>query len=113
MIVQGKVWGHTIPIFCKNNVEVNKLKLNKDHRCSKHVHDSKYNMFYVIDGKIKVSTWKNEYELVDEIILIEDQGTIVSPKEYHRFEVLEDSIILEVYWVELDVNDIDREDVGK
>lgn len=112
MIIQGKVWGHTIPVFCKNNVELNKLKLEKGHQCSKHIHDAKYNMFYVIEGKIKVKIWKNDYDLVDETILTADQGTVVSPKEHHRFEVLEDSIILEVYWVELNVNDIQREDVG-
>jgi len=113
MIIQGKVWGHTIPVFCKNNVEINKLKLNRGHQCSKHIHDSKYNMFYVISGEIKVRVWKNEYDLVDETVLTADQGTIVKPKEYHRFEVLQDSVILEVYWVQLDVGDILRADVGE
>ena len=37
----------------------------------------------------------------------------VPPKNYHRFVGIEDSIVYEIYYTELDTNDIVREDVGQ
>lgn len=112
-LIQGKVWGSTRTIFDKNNVMINYLVLDKGHAwCSKHHHQHRYNMFYLISGKVKISTWKNDYDLVDEVILEPEQGTAVSFGEKHRFEVLEDSVMLEIYWVELDPKDIVRDTVG-
>lgn len=112
-MIQGKVWGNTRTIFNKNNTMVNYLILDKGHSwCSKHYHSHRYNMFFLISGKVKIYTWKNDYDLVDETILLPEQSTVVDPGERHRFEVLENSIMLEIYWVELDPRDIIRDDVG-
>jgi len=112
-LIQGKVWGTTRTIFDKNNTIVNYLVLDKGHAwCSKHYHKHRFNMFFLISGKVKIFTWKNDYDLIDETILLPEQGTVVSHGEKHRFEVLENSLMLEIYWVELDPRDIVREDVG-
>ena len=38
--------------------------------------------------------------------------TVAKPGTYHRFKALEDTICYEIYWVELDPSDIERDDVG-
>ena len=69
-------------------------------------------MFYVISGKLQINTWKNDYPLCDSTILQAHERTIIKPGEFHEFVVLEDSVVLEVYWVELKLDDIDRESCG-
>ena len=108
-MLQGKIWGQTNLVFSNCNSEVQYMKCNKDKQCSKHCHTHKYNMFFVISGKIKILVWKNDYNLCDETILGPLDRTIVKPNEYHQFQVLEDSEVLEVYWVELNLSDIKRE----
>lgn len=112
MEVLGKIWGQTSPLFCKNNVEIHRIQINKDAKCSKHKHLCKFNLFYVEKGKLEVLVWKNKYDLVDKTVLFAQQSTIVPPGEYHQFHALENTIAYEIYWVELCAEDIHRENVG-
>ena len=109
---QGKIWGETCEIFSRNNVSVNRISVNKGSCCSKHKHVSKYNIFFVESGKIKVQEWKKDYNLVDETILSPGESCCVTPDNFHKFIGLEDSIVYEIYFVKLLDNDIIREDVG-
>ncbi len=110
--IQGKVWGITQELFFKNNVEMHRIEVKKGGFCSKHKHEHKYNSFFVESGKLKIKIWKNAYNLIDETILTPQCMCIVSPNEYHLFECLEDTVAFEIYWVELDRKDIDRENIG-
>lgn len=113
MNIQGKIWGSTQNLFFKNNVEIHRIQTNKGGSCSKHKHEYKYNMFFVESGKLKIKVWKNDYNLIDETVLTNQQSTVVKPGEYHTFESLEDTIAYEIYWVELLENDILRENCGE
>lgn len=110
---QGKIWGYTQELFTKNNVSIHRIKINKDSCCSKHYHQHKHNIFYVESGKILVQEWKREYDLLDETVLEAGQMCSVPPMNYHKFVGLEDSVVYEIYYVDLDNTDIIREDVGK
>lgn len=111
-MLQGKVWGQTEKLFCKNNVEFHRIEAKKGGYSSKHKHVSKFNAFYIEKGKLKIKIWKNDYDLVDETILQTGQLTVVKPGEFHAFEAIEDTVAYEIYWVELRENDIVRENVG-
>lgn len=110
---QGKIWGETCEIFTRNNVSIHRITINKGACCSKHYHDHKHNIFYVESGKILVQEWKNEYNLLDETTLKSGEMCSVPPKNFHMFVGLEDSIVYEIYYVELNSNDIIRENTGK
>jgi len=115
MIIQGKVWGHTTPLFNKNNVELHIAQIKQGGYCSKHLHKFKYNRFIVLKGKLRVTIWKNygqDVSLEDVSILEASQECTVNPGDFHQFEALEDTTVLEVYWVELSENDITRFDHG-
>ena len=113
MNIQGKVWGITSSLFSKNNVEVNRIVCHKDAFCSKHKHTSKYNMFFVEAGTLEIRVWKKDYDLVDKTILREHENCIVDPGEYHLFKCLEEgTVAFEIYWVEIEKTDIERENVG-
>ena len=110
--IQGKVWGETQPLFCKNNVEIHRIEVNKGGFCSKHKHQYKYNAFFVDSGCLKITAWKNDYDLIDETLVKTGQITTCPPNEYHKFEALEDTVAYEIYWVELNEKDIIRENCG-
>ena len=110
--IKGKVWGVTRELFCKNNVEIHRLEVDAGGRSSKHYHEHKYNLFYVEKGKLAITVWKNDYKLIDKTLLTCGESTVVSPNEYHAFEAIDDTVVYEIYWVELSQNDIFREDCG-
>jgi mannose-6-phosphate isomerase-like protein (cupin superfamily) len=110
--IQGKIWGETQSIFLKNNVEIHRIETRKGGFCSKHKHGYKFNAFFIERGKMKITSWKNDYDLVDETVITDSQMTVVPPGEYHMFESLEDTVAYEIYWVELNEKDIERENCG-
>lgn len=109
---QGKIWGFTQEIFNKNNVSINRIFIKKNSFCSKHYHEHKTNIFFVESGSILVEEWKQEYNLIDKTILNQNESCIIDPKVFHKFTGLEDSIVYEIYYVELSNKDIIREDTG-
>ena len=110
--VQGKIWGNTRDIFSNSNFEIHRIEINKGGYCSKHKHTHKFNAFYIEKGKLKISIYQTDYDLVDDTIAITGDLSIAEPRLYHKFEALEDTICYEIYWTELDTNDIERESVG-
>ena len=112
MNIQGKFWGSTQSLFLKNNVEIHRIEVNEGGYCSKHKHDHKYNAFFVEKGQLKIIIWKNDYDLIDETIISDKQMSVIKPQEYHKFIALEDTVAYEIYWTELDSNDIFRENCG-
>lgn len=114
MDIQGKVWGQTTPLFCKNNVEIHRIEGVAGGFCSWHRHNMKFNRFFIESGVLKITVQKDygSGTLEDVTILEAGQQTTVSPGQFHKFEVLEDCVAYEIYWVELDPDDIDRLTVG-
>ena len=111
MNIQGKIWGHTSKLFNKNNVEIHRICGKKGGFCSKHKHMHKYNMFFIEKGQLTITQWKNG--LVDETPITYGQSCCIPPEDYHMFRVDEDdTVAYEIYWVEIQENDIIREKLG-
>lgn len=109
----GKVWGETEQIIANGSVEMHRVSINKGAMCSQHMHQSKWNGFYVITGALIVRVWKNDYDLTDETIIRAGEFCQVRPGEYHQFEALADTDAIELYWTALDTGDIVRRSVGQ
>lgn len=112
MIKNGKVWGETSPLLETKLFEMHKIIFSNGHKCSEHKHKTKFNAFLCLKGLLLVRVWKNDYDLVDETVLSSGQMTIVKPGEFHQFEALSDGEAIELYWSELDTNDIERRNTG-
>lgn len=108
---QNKIWGVTSLVWTGNNTEVHRIESIKGGYCSKHKHEHKYNLFYVENGELLVEIWK-ENDVIDKTFLHGGETTVVPPGVYHRFTSTENTNALEVYWIDLDKNDIIREDQG-
>ena len=108
----GKIWGETELILANNSLEFHRIDYKAGGVCSKHKHEWKWNGFYVVSGKMKISVWQKDYDLVDETILGPGEFTAVKPGMYHTFEGLEDGVAFELYWANFSHNDIVRENTG-
>mgnify|MGYP001555354800 FL=1 len=108
----GKISGQTELVEANGSLEFHRIETKKGGVCSKHLHSFKWNGFYVESGQLLIRVWQNDYDLVDETILCAGEWTKVKPGVYHQFECLEDAVAFEVYWAELNANDIVRETVG-
>jgi len=112
MITQGKIWGQTFSIFQKPNFELHRINVKKGGFCSTHKHKHKHNAFFVESGKLKIKIHQLDYGLIDETIISQGDLSVVKPQHYHSFEALENTIAYEVYWTELNHDDIERKNVG-
>lgn len=107
---QGKVWGDTQLVFAFNSTELHLIRAKAGYRCSRHYHQSKWNRFIVINGRLTIRIFRDGE--LDETILVPGTVTDVPPGVLHEFEADQDTIAVECYWVPLDPLDIERESTG-
>ena len=110
--IAGKVWGQTELVHANGVLEFHRIEYKKGGVCSKHIHEYKWNGFFVESGEMLVRVWQKDYDLVDETILKAGDFTKVKPGVLHQFEGLKDGVAFELYWAQFDNNDIKRETVG-
>ena len=113
-MLMGKVWGTTEPLLITPMIEVHRIKVRSNMKCSIHKHERKWNMFYCVHGIMEIHVRKNDYDLVDVTKLAPGDFTSVKPGEYHWFETSmnDNNEVLEIYYLEPITADIVRETVG-
>lgn len=108
---QGKYWGETTKIYTGENCEVHYLNIKAGGFCSIHLHQTKWNRFYVISGTLKISIFRDGDK--EEVYLSDGEITDIPPGVQHQFFAPNNCRCLEVYWTDaLDPNDITRFSVG-
>jgi mannose-6-phosphate isomerase-like protein (cupin superfamily) len=109
--IQGKNWGWTACVYKSPLMEVHVIHADRGGYCSEHRHAVKWNRFWVLSGKLLVRIFRDQGgEDVTEVTA--GQMTDVPPGVYHQFEALEDTVALEVYWVAIPGEDIERRTRG-
>lgn len=95
-----KCWGKTCRVVRGHDWDIHSLHVVSGGYCSRHVHDRKWNLFYVISGTIVVEQFDNGETLqpANSSIVGPDQKFIVPSGVWHRFRVLKSGIVIEVYW---------------
>tara|TARA_R110000824_G_scaffold208891_1_gene394713 strand:+ start:1732 stop:2097 length:366 start_codon:yes stop_codon:yes gene_type:complete len=111
---QGKIWGSTMEILKNPALQFHRIDFRSNFKCSKHLHEHRWNGFFVERGQMIIRVWQKDYDLVDETILNPGDWTAVPPGVFHQFEGVSAGVAFELYWAEpLDGSDIVRETVGK
>ena len=108
----GKVWGESSLIHANSALEFHRIEIEQDGYCSKHMHEFKWNGFYVESGHLVVKVYQEDYDLIDETNLGPGDFMQVKPGLYHSFHAAVDTIAFELYWAEFNHDDIVRESVG-
>ena len=105
MNVSRKIWGIKHRVFENKQTEIDLLYLEKNSACSVHKHKEKINRFFLIKGKVTIKTD------LGEKVLSKNESFDVEAGLVHQFIVNEDSILLEMAFVNkssIDNNDIER-----
>lgn len=110
-MLAGKVWGETVAFELNAFMSGHHASIKAGKQCSKHLHKSRWNGFYVVSGKLEVHVWQPE-GLVDITTLGPRGYTKVPPGIKHRFVCIEDCELIEIYWPQFDHSDIVRDDTG-
>ncbi len=102
-----KSWGEKENLFQNDLCEVSVLHLSSNQRCSWHKHQSKSNLFYVIEGEVFIKTeW-------GPALIQKGQTFTTRPGEMHEFQTVDKpSVLLEIMYVKYDPEDIERETLG-
>ena len=115
MEITRKTWGIKYNIFKNDLNEISFLELEPNRRCSWHSHNSKYNLFFVVEGEVGI---KLEYNVdngseADVTVLGPHEFFTVSPGEWHEFQTYDKPAkLMEVMYVKYDENDIERRNIG-
>ena len=102
-----KIWGYNEEIIRTDLFSLNHLHISTGGQCSLHQHKHNYNLFYVVSGRVKITTGFGDVEIGS------CQNFLVLPGTEHQFEGLEESEVIELVFVKFDPSDIDRKTVGK
>jgi len=100
-----KVWGERRRIHLDDKNEIDLLYIKKNTFCSTHNHKTKINKFYVVQGRVRIET---EY---GNVVLKPNDVWVSRPPQVHRFCAEEDSVMIEMAYVEkgkIDPDDINR-----
>jgi mannose-6-phosphate isomerase-like protein (cupin superfamily) len=110
----GKIWGNTELVHANGVLEFHRIEFKAGYKCSEHLHQFKWNGFFVESGKMLIRVWQDADQegLVDETVLLPGQFTQVKPGKTHQFEGIEDGVAFELYWAEFAHDDIVRRTVG-
>ena len=114
---ETKCWGSVAHIF-DGQVATSLLRVKAGTCCSIHFHSHRWNSFRVIRGKIVVVQYRHVVPCVEHCrhVLSTGQSIDIPPGVIHRFEVLEDGHVVEVYWTDdgspVDIKDIQRFNEG-
>ena len=100
-----KIWGIRRRLLLTATSEIDLVHVEKDCFCSKHFHDYKINRFVVISGKVQI---QSEY---GNVILTAKESFEVRPSLIHRFFALEDTVMIELAFVE--VGNINADDITR
>jgi mannose-6-phosphate isomerase-like protein (cupin superfamily) len=110
----GKVWGETEVMLANSLIEVHRLSVVPNAFCSLHRHATRWNVFYVVKGRLLVEVRPRGYDLLDTTDLGPGQMMLVAPGLWHRFRTeAEGADCLEVYYPDvLGHEDIERQGCG-
>jgi len=105
-----KIWGERWLIRQDSTHAVSYLRIKKGYRCSWHVHKTKFNLFVVLKGSIKIVV--EELSKRREITLRSGESFTIKPGQWHEFQGMKNSKVIEEMYVEYDEGDINRTKVG-
>ena len=112
-MIAGKVWGKTEVLLKTPFIEIHRLTIAPNSRCSLHKHQFKWNAFYVGSGRLFIEVEKNDYALTDVTELGPGDLMTAKPGEFHRFVTKAEGMMgIEIYYPEPLSEDIVRKDVG-
>lgn len=110
---EEKLWGTSSAIYFGDSLSACHISIKKGGFCSNHRHERKWNQIYVVSGLISVQIYKDDRSTVESVYYIgPGQALTMRPGINHKFQAMEDTEALELYFASVSDEDIVREDTG-
>ncbi len=119
---EEKCWGSVQHIFVGAEgpapaAALSKLQIDAGWRCSRHLHEHRYNLFSVTLGIVVIEEWGLMSLVKTTTVLRPGDVLVVPPMTVHRFRVVQPGSLVELYWSDnswqdCTMNDIVRFDMG-
>lgn len=111
---QTKPWGETRCVHRDQTHEIWHATINKGGFSSRHSHERKVNLFYVVTGTLRVHVFHSPISTIPSSTFELKRGEQITVEDgtWHQFEAVTDVELCEVYWVYLKGEDINRADEG-
>ncbi len=114
MATEEKIWGRTTELFRNGTTSTHYLEIKKGGYCSEHRHAQKANVFYLIEGELRI--WfgaSGVWDIHGASVLSEKYRVIrIEPGTWHKFHALTDVKCIEIYDYKYDGVDIERRIAG-
>jgi uncharacterized RmlC-like cupin family protein len=98
IIYKKKDWGKSAHVGTYNDVMLWQGFVEKGHKCSIHEHKQDTNEIIVVTGKLRVAFFNRRFEPYISTVVEAGTSIKIDPTILHQFEVLEDGVIMEIYW---------------
>jgi mannose-6-phosphate isomerase-like protein (cupin superfamily) len=109
---QGKLWGETRCIFKTPLAELHRIEVNPHGFCSVHLHEHKWNGFFVERGELLVKVWQPSGTLDQTLLGPGDFMTVPAGVEHQFVAMKEGCLAFEMYSIDPLTEDIVRRSVG-
>ena len=112
-MIDKKAWGTKNVLFKSDTAQLDILYILQGGYSSKHKHNNKFNLFFILAGKIEITLFTKDEE--KKIIIgnqEKSQKFIIRPGTFHQFKALQDTECLEYSFVRLTEEDIIRLNEG-
>lgn len=110
----AKLWGENRHVFAGSDFSIHHATIKAGGFSSRHCHECKYNLFYVVGGRLLVHFYATPEET--EPCRVAGMGPgdrmVMAPGDWHRFEAETDVELVELYYVHIVEADIVRADEG-
>lgn len=112
--VLKKNWGYVRTVHFGPHAQIDFLEIEAGGFSSKHCHQTKFNEFFLVSGRMLIHFYKSRSDATSRTqLLLPGSKLIVPPNIWHRFEAPERCVLIETYWSEtLNPEDIVRVDQG-
>jgi mannose-6-phosphate isomerase-like protein (cupin superfamily) len=108
---EQKIWGQRWLIRCDSTHAVSYLELEKNVQCSWHRHETKYNLFVVLEGELILEI--EELDNIKTVTLNKGEEFTIKPGQWHLFRCFcENTKVIEEMFVEYNESDIERQNKG-
>jgi quercetin dioxygenase-like cupin family protein len=110
LIIEKKVWGTTECLLQLPMIQVHRINFVRGGTCRLHYHASRYNAFYVLEGRLEVARAHGQTIVIHTRNRLEEGDIhVVPPGVVHQFTGISDGVALELYFPgEVDAHDIVR-----
>ena len=108
--IADRIYRINTPVVMEDGLHLHRITFEAGGVCSEHLHEHRWNLFYVISGSMLIRTWDAEFGIFEWVLRAHD-CFVVPCGVKHQFEGLHSGVALEVYWHDSNGDEVNAHDI--